>query len=122
MSDLQRAIRMMTYVKQEHIINISERNYTHDDPQYEAVMKKEIEAIDIALSALREKQQREEGCNICKPKRTVLINGIGDLMAIEGNEITVAGKGFPNIGFVIKYCPMCGRTLSKSETVGEDGE
>lgn len=58
------------------------------------------EAINMAIAALREKQQRERGCEWCT----------------DGNEYLCKDEGWD-------YCPWCGRQLSGNpEQVKEDGE
>ena len=62
-----------------------------------------LEEIELALAALREKQEREDGCEYCQSE-----NGQGtDIW--HGNQLSV-GYG---VYRAIKFCPMCGKSLEE---------
>ena len=65
--------------------------------QQKTALWAEYKALDTALSALREKQQREKGCGWC-----------------------LSGKASADAE--AEYCPMCGRYLSGNAEQGEGGE
>ena len=75
------------------------------------------EALDMAVAALREQEERENGCEYCTDSKNIyhLASGVHDSMDedvyISGNTLVV-DIGCHSYGTsVIKYCPMCGRRL-----------
>lgn len=78
----------------------------------------EIDAIDKAIQALKEKQEREKGCEYCKNGRPLVVGETNDKgISIWSPNILHAygydfhGYGVNGIGAKIKCCPMCGRKL-----------
>lgn len=61
--------------------------------------EKRIAALDLALSALKEREERSNGCNICKEMDFVYI--------FDGDFLLKAG--YPS------FCPECGRPLKGDE-------
>lgn len=75
------------------------------------------EALDITISALREQEERERGCEYCTDSKSIyhLKSGIHDSMDedvyISGNALVV-DIGCRSYGScVVNFCPMCGRRL-----------
>lgn len=79
------------------------------------------EANRMAISALREQEEREKGCEYCTDSKSVYhrSSGIHDSMDedvyISGNSLVV-DIGCHSYGSVdIKICPMCGRRLPQPQ-------
>jgi len=94
-------------------------------------------AIDLAISALQEREERSKGCRFCfdatlepdlegcdlsyhyvgeseQQKRIMIRSGNGKPMAIMFEELS--GNQWHTVGiYEPKFCPMCGRPLK-----GED--
>jgi hypothetical protein len=69
-------------------------------------------ARETALAALREKRERDKGCDYCLstwPERAA--DGFSDIW--HGNKLSVGYGVYREIG----YCPMCGKRLE----VKQDG-
>lgn len=77
----------------------------------------EMEFTSAALSALREQEERENGCEYCTDNKNIyhLSSGIHDSMDedvyISGNALVVDIGCHSYGSSVIKFCPMCGRRL-----------
>lgn len=76
-------------------------------------------SCELALAALREQEQREQGCEYCDGTEKDLYYQDGacaqmiDLVYISGNRIECDFGCKAWGSFEIKYCPMCGRKLKK---------
>ena len=58
-----------------------------------------IEEIEMALAALREKQERDKGCEYCNSRFGIATHHInGQLLQAGTKKIAI-------------YCPMCGKRL-----------
>jgi len=74
---------------------------------------KRIITKDIAIQALTEKLEREQGCEYCNNNKNGLHScnycGEGVLRVFSNSaEIVIKGKWY---SFPIEYCPKCGRRL-----------
>lgn len=83
--------------------------------------KKRYEAFDKAISALREREDRNSGCEFCDGSERSMLFRIGACAAMN-DEVYVSGdaiiidfgcKAYDTVK--IGFCPMCGRKLK-----GED--
>ena len=96
------------------------------------VLCQRIEAINLAQSALREKAEREKGCEYCNPnpyghgeaikplirqvfndKAQICTKISGDglhTLAVPSSEDTSLAKRYSKCQ-IINYCPMCGKRL-----------
>ena len=72
-----------------------------------------------AIEALREKQEREKGCEWCNGKLKKYQSSIqdGSFARITPNkpELYVLAKDTLSTYFDINYCPMCGRKLGEND-------
>ena len=66
--------------------------------------------IDIALAALREKQEREKGCMTCWDDEDHEPEAIGTGLNEFGEECKHLMYRDESI-YIIRFCPMCGRRL-----------
>lgn len=78
-----------------------------------------IQVCDMAISAIREQEERENGCEYCTDSKNIyhLASGVHDSMDedvyISGNALVV-DIGCNSYGSAdINYCPMCGRRLQE---------
>lgn len=78
------------------------------------------DACVLAVAALREQEERENGCEYCTDHKNIyhLSSGIHDSMDedvyISGNALVV-DIGCHSYGSAdIKYCPMCGHRLPET--------
>ena len=68
-------------------------------------------AIDMAIAALREQEQREQGCDWCNDLQSRPCHACS-----IGYDHFDCGKGHPRFKMLpYKYCPMCGRKLGGAE-------
>ena len=75
----------------------------------------EKKAIGLAISALREKQEREKGCEYCNSAESMAY-GQDSLsrrayIYLDGNLLT-ADLYSDSMAAAICFCPMCGRPLT----------
>ena len=69
------------------------------------------EALNVAIAALREQEQREQGCEYC--------NGLPD---VQREDFTMPNASKKDYDIVkINFCPMCGRKLTKPPKEGAEG-
>lgn len=67
-------------------------------------------ALDVAIQALQEKLERENGCEYCMGDTKELIDGETTLFITRDDEAFYADwNGQGDLEF--KFCPMCGRKL-----------
>lgn len=77
------------------------------------------EACYMAVAALREQEQREQGCEYCDGTEKDLYYQDGacaqmiDLVYISGNRIECDFGCKAWGAFEINFCPMCGRKLTE---------
>ena len=78
------------------------------EPSAADVLKRYIDAYDLAIAALREQEERNKGCRFC-----------ADAKYIDGEftaHCVVAGDGHWYIderSGDVMFCPMCGRRLEE---------
>ena len=78
----------------------------------------ERQAIHIAISALREQEERSKGCEHCREAENIyyhagVVNALDELLYITGDDLVVdIGCRF-YLAASIKFCPMCGRRLGE---------
>lgn len=96
-------------------IKIFERRLEFAKKEYSDVASDYIEAIKLAISALR--AQDKEPCEYCKgthytERKALLDNREFELLIDTDNTICVFCKESKDLDEVkIKYCPMCARPL-----------
>ena len=79
----------------------------------------DFKAIYMALTALREQEQREQGCEYCDGTEKDLYyqdgaySQMNDLVYISGNRIECDFGCKAWGAFEINFCPMCGRKLKE---------
>ena len=66
--------------------------------------------LEIAIAALREREQREQGCEFCRTEYDILLPTDMGYTWISGNELQNSYGSCE-----IRYCPMCGRKLGGAE-------
>lgn len=77
--------------------------------------------LSAVISALREQEERERGCEYCTDNKNIyhLSSGIHDSMDedvyISGNALVVDIGCHSYGSSVIKFCPMCGRRLPQPQ-------
>lgn len=74
-----------------------------------------MEADAIAYDALREKIQRDKGCERCRTKYTDWEEGEPHEFRISNNAIFYFDPVFGWEGEGIAFCPYCGRELKGEE-------
>jgi hypothetical protein len=92
------------------------RKIKASEPETEPICDNIIHMNDIAISALRDKAEREKGCQYCTTGES--LNGYDDVgsFAIHPNGKThylevAYNDDFYNCTVYINFCPMCGRRL-----------
>lgn len=77
------------------------------------------ETLTCAIAALREKQQREAGCDTCNKGKA----HFGDVLwAINKSGLAVINIEGAQANVQFDCCPMCGRQLSGKAEQEEGGE
>lgn len=79
-------------------------------------------AIDMAIAALREREQREQECEFCGGRH--IITSVTVRHSMVGYD-DVLGKVKVNFTETLKppkHCPECGRKLSEAPKEGADHE
>jgi hypothetical protein len=103
MNDIEKAI--------EHFREAIQKDT--DYPECAAYWGQRKRNYTLALAALREKQEREKGCNACWDDADNEPEYIGAGLDEYGRECRYLTLGEQTI--MIHYCPICGRRL-------EDGQ
>ena len=107
MSEIERAIKDFEKFKQA--------GYTHSELPSSW-------HIELAISSLREKQEREKGCEYCNSAESMAY-GQDSLsrrayIYLDGNLLT-ADLYSDSMAAAICFCPMCGRPLTKPKGEAE---
>jgi hypothetical protein len=71
-------------------------------------------ACDIAITALREKIEREKGCELCRDKTPIPQFGMPHEFLIRGDSLLFYDQELGWEGTKISHCPQCGRKLKGS--------
>jgi len=101
MNEIEQAIGQMEICKKTSNLHINDHIY------------------DLAISALRAKQEREKGCEYCRERKPIL-DGLGQLQ-IDDTDSTLwfisqaAADDIYEDHTTIHYCPMCGRKLGEND-------
>lgn len=114
MSEIKKAIDYWKEFKQEAIDMIKNQE------DIEGELKRQIPMCDLAIQALTEKLEREQGCEYCNGERHEISKyDIADSMEIYYNNPVKAhymhlmdtenSTGILNCK--INFCPICGRSL-----------
>ena len=78
-------------------------------PEYANIQLRDCEAFELAMQALREKQERKTGCSFClceeDDDEIYLTHGC------DGSDLNVNNACLP-----INFCPYCGRKLEKEDS------
>ena len=75
------------------------------------------DALDITISALREQEERERGCEYCNDCKSIynrpseLHNSMDEDVYISGNALIVAIGCHSYCSANINFCSMCGQRL-----------
>lgn len=93
MSEIDKAIKYWKAFKQEAIDMIKGQE------DINGCLKEQIPMCEVAIKALEEKQQREQGCEHCKP--TLAFGIIFDQNRTPFEPISM------------NFCPFCGRRLNR---------
>lgn len=68
--------------------------------------------LELALSALREKQEREKGCEFCNGDT---FKSVGAKTIFDMRKVFLCGgDSMPEESERFKFCPMCGRELKEA--------
>ncbi len=71
-----------------------------------------LEAVGMAISALRAQQEAEKGCKYCRDGEVIAWDMCNDAVTIQTDgRIHIIGGG--DWECEINYCPMCGRQLRR---------
>lgn len=86
--------------------------------EYWAYRPSEVEAAKLAITALKQQQEREQGCEYCAREKVIQIKFEGDEAGRAWMHKCSDGYGLFLEGEIItyievEYCPMCGRDLRK---------
>ena len=84
------------------------------DKDMEDEFKEQYELFKAGRDALREKQEREKGCEFCRTKYTDWSNGGAHDFRIDGDTLYYFDEQFGWEGIKVRFCPMCGRPLSET--------
>ena len=101
MTDIEDAIQAMENLNMVLSITDSERH-----------------AANLAIQALKEKAEREKGCEYCNAYKNIATIDYGEtqiIVDLNGDNIRIFDNETPGIceNNKIKYCPMCGRKLGE---------
>ena len=88
--------------------------------EHSKVALSEEKARDAWNAALRDMLKRREGCDFCNESEQIQ-NPYGDIMEMDDGVLILDTEGYPKVTFRIKYCPDCGRELSRECRTGEGG-
>ena len=107
MSEIEKAIDMIRIIAEFHDFEDSETS--HEFSEY----------FPLMVESLREKQEREKGCEYCDFSSGAVgatFDGEDDFFMIEhadGVNLCSDGKEFTLTK--IKFCPMCGRKIGEND-------
>lgn len=84
----------------------------------EPFVKESVEAYKVAIAALREQEQREQGCEYCNEYKSIVEEN-GDFISLDETR----SKGVfleactcdVLLEVKVPFCPMCGRKLGGAE-------
>jgi hypothetical protein len=69
-----------------------------------------VEEIEMGITALREKQERDKGCEYCTDYEDLASMKRVGCIYIDGN-LLVADLYSESMAAEVRYCPMCGKEL-----------
>ena len=92
----------------------------NDEP--DSVFAYDIKAIDVAITVMEEKLERDKGCEYCAEDKCRLCTLLCDYWGDGGTDKCSAdGTDDPCAYYnLINYCPKCGRRLVNEEEVLKD--
>lgn len=94
-------------------------NFERTFPTMRSSWRGDSETFDMAITALREQEQRELGCEYCDGTETDLYyqdgacHQMNDRVYIAGNRVECDFGCKAWGAFEIRFCPMCGRKLKE---------
>jgi len=98
MSEIEKAIELIKIIDVNHDFEDSKINKEFHD------------TVPLLFQALREKQEREKGCDYCKTMKN---------LPFEEHDVYIDGNGKLDVDddedFQLNFCPMCGRKLEESK-------
>ena len=97
MNEIEKAIAYF-----EDAVRESDEIIEDCSPVFQAELIEQKGYFVVALTALREKQKREKGCEYCENERKQLVS----LMCNGGGK-----SKYYNPAFTPHYCPICGKRL-----------
>lgn len=87
--------------------------------EYWTCRPSEVEAAKLAITALKQQQEREQGCKYCKDEAVMISGTDHSGFYLAGEALTYSMQTEPDDIFedntFIHFCPMCGRRLEESE-------
>lgn len=95
--------------------------YCGNSKHYDKETLEMFEMNDIAIKALKEKQQRENGCEYCKENESLYFDSkfnnpnLREVYIEDDGNMTVTPylcDDTESVQIKINYCPMCGRNLA----------
>lgn len=89
----EEAIKMLNFLAIDTTGNLAGEQ--GDDAEF---LVRVVDALDMAIAALREQEERSKGCGWCKQFAGVPLRGFTE-------------HGCQSI--TVKFCPMCGRRLEE---------
>ena len=92
----------------------------NDEP--DSVFAYDIKAIDVAITVMEEKLERDKGCEHCAEDKCRLCTKLCDYWGDGGaGKCSAEGNADPCSEFSrSNYCPVCGRRLVNEEEVLKD--
>lgn len=104
---MKRSVKRMTEIEQAiYLLREGAENWRYTSQEW--IDDKDAEAISLAIEALKEKAEREKGCEYC-----VNLTESATTLSFKakGNGVKVV----VDCDFDMKYCPKCGRKLVSEE-------
>lgn len=103
--------------KTKEVVALTERDFGAS----ESVWHKEYEAFNLAISDLREQEERSKGCEYCTEYKELpehCLNDGQDVGRIFDTCILETNQGWhielpTSFDIGIRFCPMCGRRLEE---------
>ena len=113
MTEIEKAIKHFENMRDDAVIVLSSGFGTHPGESDLLYRNRKLYA-GLAVTALREKQEREKGCGFCRTEHTDWGEGGAHDFRIHGDTLSYFDHVFGWEGVKVRFCPICGRPLPET--------
>lgn len=110
MNDIEEAIE----VTKRQINELKSELKTLETQEYIDSYNLAIKVKELSIEVLKEKVEREKGCEYCNEKKSILSCFTEYSLEISNGEISIWNGLRCEASFLINYCPLCGKKLGET--------